>query len=164
MPRLREEEGPLLLSGGFGPVWAAVPPLWREPVRTTSRFVCRLRGTKDIAGERPGSSAAPPAGHTAPQCGARQRVAGSSAGGRKWGQKREGDITLAVNIPEALLSQGKNRGQSGDCPGFPERRTSLWFDIPSKIAAPETIGPPPKIDTQFKEKGIAANAALLTMN
>ena len=121
-------------------------------------------GRKEKQDKGRGSPAAPPAGHTAPQCGAGQRVAGSSAGGRKWGQKREGDITLAVNIPEALLSQGKNRGQSGDCPGFPERRTSLCSDIPSKIAALETIGPPPKIDTQFKEKGIAANAALLTMN
>ena len=27
---------------------------------------------------------------------------------------------------------------------------------------PETIGPPPKIDTQYKEKGGGANAALLT--
>lgn len=37
---------------------------------------------------------------------------------QKWGQNREGDITFAVNIPEALLSQGKNRGQSGNLPGF----------------------------------------------
>ena len=42
--------GTLSLPGGCGPVWAAVPPLWREPVRTTSRFLFRLRGTKEKAG------------------------------------------------------------------------------------------------------------------
>lgn len=41
---------------------------------------------------------------------------GNFGGAQKWGRNWDSDIMFAVNIPEALLSQGKNRGQGGDLP------------------------------------------------
>ena len=54
----------------------------------------------------PGSPVAPPAAHNCPQCGQLRRFALY----QKWGQKQAVEITLAVTIPDPLLSQRKNRG------------------------------------------------------
>ena len=154
----------LALPGGLEPVWAAVPAIVKGTCSDDLPLPVPLTGDERKSRIKAGVACGASGQSHRPAVRVGATGCGNFGVAQKWGQNREGDITFAVNIPEALLSQGKNRGQSGDCPVFPERRASLSSDIPSRIAPHETIGPPPKIDTQFKEKGGGANATLVTMN
>ena len=95
-------------------IGAAVLPLWREDLPPPGLFTedeKKSRIKAGVASGAPGQSHRPAVRVGATGCG-------NFGVAQKWGQNREGDITFAVNIPEALLSQGKNRGQSGNLPGF----------------------------------------------
>ena len=146
----------LALPGGLEPVWAAVPAIVKGTCSDDLPLPVPLTGDERYSRIKAGGRLRRLRPVTPPRSAGRdnglrevQQVAGN-------GVKNGRVISLSGQYPEALLSQGKNRGQSGDCPGFPERRTSLCSDIPSKIAALETIGPPPKIghaDKKLDRKG-----------